>query len=196
MIEVEVKFHFDDATQEKVLDGAEQIFDKTIHDIYYDDQNLSLATKDNWLRNRNGKFELKTSADSEFNLNKRAFELYDEVDDEPDIRKFLQLGEEKDLAKVLAKKGYKKFVEFTTRRRKYKKEGFIIDIDEADFDFKVAEIELMVESESEVSAAREKIAEFAKKFGLTAKPVHGKVLEYLKRHQPKNYDILKKAGRL
>ena len=59
MIEIEKKFILTPEQEQALIKGADFIEEKEFTDIYYDDKILSLTTKDIWLRERAGKFELK-----------------------------------------------------------------------------------------------------------------------------------------
>lgn len=115
-------------------------------------------------------------------------DLYDEIEGEEEIGKFLNISD------------YQPFCTCKTTRRKYKKDGFGIDIDFVeyeDFDgksYELAEIELMVQSKSEMPSALEKIISFAESSGLAIGYVRGKVLVYLKEKKPEHFMALVKSG--
>ena len=58
MIEVEKKFQITNAQRDRLLEGAEFVYKKDIRDTYFD-RGVELCTKDLWLRERDGRFELK-----------------------------------------------------------------------------------------------------------------------------------------
>jgi len=194
MIEVEQKFILSEGAKARLTKEAKFISKKVFTDIYYDTADYSLTTKDVWLRQRGGKFELKIPIKIDIN---RLTNQYQEIEDEAEIRKFLHLSEEKGLEDDLASKKYSIFCRCTTVRKKYGLNQFIIDLDEVDYgDFKynLGEIELMINSKEEMALASEKILALAKEKGLELLPVRGKVIEYLKQKRPQHYEVLVKAG--
>jgi len=193
MIEIEKKFALSDKDQERLIQGAQFLKEKTFTDIYYDTADLALTTNDKWLRSRDGKFELKLSLRLGTD---RLADQYDELEDDDSIKSALGLSGNDGLADLLAANGYTPFVVITTTRTKYHKDGFGIDLDAIDFgDYihHICEIELMVENQSDIDNAIERIINFAKDQGLTVGPVRGKVVEYLKKSNPAHYWALVKA---
>src|SRR3989344_199194 len=64
MIEVEKKFQPTEEQLKVLLEGAEFLGEKIVHDIYYDYSDYRLLKKDVRLRNRNNFFELKVGKSS------------------------------------------------------------------------------------------------------------------------------------
>jgi adenylate cyclase class IV len=196
MFEVEKKFSLSKEQEKNLIDGAEFIGEKVFTDIYYDAADYCLTANDKWLRSRAGKFELKLP----FNKigDERKGDLYDEIEDEDKIREIFKVQKDFSIEEGLEKNGYSKFCTCITTRRKYKKNGFGIDIDfvdyNDDFTYGLAEIELMVENESEMPKAIESIINFAKQSGLEVKYVRGKVIEYMKRKKPEHFQALVASG--
>jgi adenylate cyclase class IV len=196
MFEVEKKFLLNKEQEKKLIDGAEFIGEKVFTDIYYDAVDYCLTANDKWLRSRSGKFELKLP----FNKigEERKGDLYDEIEDEDKIREIFNVQKDFAIEEGLKSNGYLKFCICKTTRRKYKKDGFGIDIDfvdyNDDFTYGLAEIELMVENESEMPKAIENIINFAKQSGLEVKYVRGKVIEYMKRKRPDHFQALVNSG--
>ena len=196
MIEVEKKFILSDYNREQLTKDAEFLNERVFTDIYYDTKDFSLTSRDIWLRSREGRFELKIplhiNRDSD-----RLIDQYDELQDELEIRRILDLPLREKLSDDLMRAGYSPFCTCKTTRRKYKKESFIIDLDSADFQdfiYNIGEIELMVNDKSESEAAAEKIVSFAKKHHLTIAPVRGKIIEFLRKTSPTHYEALIKKG--
>ena len=79
--------------------------------------------------------------------------------------------------------------DFKTKRTKYKKCGFTIDVDECDFGYNVCEIELMVKEENKAQEGKEKIIKFAQDNGLEFKKIMGKRKTYLIKN---NLELFKK----
>ena len=194
MIEVEKKFILDKESEKRLLDGAEFLVEKVFTDIYYDTENFDLTKDDKWLRQRAGKWELKICLDK--NL-ERKVDIYDEIEDENEIRKILNIPASENMEKDLGKLGYVKFCVCKTTRKKYKSGAFGIDIDYVaygDFNYELAEIELMVEDERETQYALKKIVELAEFVGLKTGYVRGKVAIYLIEKKPEHFQALVKAG--
>ncbi|KKW32126.1 MAG: Thiamine-triphosphatase, partial [Candidatus Uhrbacteria bacterium GW2011_GWA2_53_10] len=165
MIEIERKFAVTEEGKRRLTEGAEFVSEKTMTDTYYDTVDFQLTTKDRWLRLRDGKWELKEPLHA-LGFSKRAADQYRELITEGEIRTALRLPAGQDIEADLAKTGYEPFATIKTVRRKYKKEGFVIDLDVMDFGYEIGEIELMVASEQEMDAAVARILEFGKENGL------------------------------
>ncbi len=194
MIEVEKKLILTPEQEKALVEGAEFIGEKKFTDTYFDDKDFSLTIKDIWLRERDGKYELKLP------MNKlsesRVSDQYRELDVEDDI--LAHFGARGiNIKDFLTKKGYLPFCTITTTRRKYKKDGFVIDLDVMDFGYTLAEIELMVDDESKIKEATQAIINFATKYGIGKEIlVRGKVLEYLRRKNPAHFQALMDAWKL
>lgn len=194
MIEVEKKFQVEsDAVKERLLEGAAFVGESTITDSYYDKDNYQLTSKDKWLRLRNGKWELKISM-STTPQSRRQAEQYDEIVNEKEIRKALQLPVAGTLAQDIETAGYRPFLTVVTTRRKYTSGLFTIDLDEMDFGYSVGEIELMVEKQEDAPAAVQKIIDFTTSRGIKIFHTRGKIIEYLYRFRPEHYQALVNAG--
>ncbi|MBU2509009.1 CYTH domain-containing protein [Patescibacteria group bacterium] len=189
MIEVEKKFLLDEAAKKRLIEGAEFISKKEIHDEYFDDENYSLTTNDIWLRCRDGRFELKDPLQNQKSDN-RFFNRYEELESNDEICARLNIPSSDSMREDLEKAGYKPFSKYVTTRTKYKKDGFTIDLDITDFDYGVNEIELLVEREDEMDEAIKRIKDFAKKHQLTLQSIRGKLPEYLKRNNPDHHQAL------
>ncbi len=188
MIEVEKKFRVSEEKIAALIKGAEFIGVKKFTDICYDDAVFSLTTSDRWLRSRDGVFELKIRFDAK---DGSGMDRYYELEGE-DLRRELKLAGG-DLSKAIAAAGYFPFAEYTTTRKKYRKESFTIDLDVMDFGYNIGEIELMV-PEEEAAGATTRILRFMEKYGLETKGVRGKLIEYICRYRPEHRAALKKAG--
>ncbi len=196
MIEVEKKFLLSKEQKKRLIEGAEFVGEKVFTDVYYDTADFAMTTNDKWLRERSGKYELKISFNKD--AAHRVGDLYEEVEDENKIREILGITGEEGMEKDLENCGYLKFCTCKTTRRKYRKEGFGIDIDFVEygdgFEYGLAEIELMVQDEAEMSNALGKIISFAESNGLETGYVRGKVLVYLREKKPEHFWALVKAG--
>jgi thiamine-triphosphatase len=195
MIEVEKKFNLKGDDEKRLINGAEFICETVFTDVYYDNAGYSLTTNDKWLRSRNNNFELKLSLDKNA---ERVGDLYEEIENDAEIKKILNLSDVGSMEASLEEDGYSKFCTCKTTRKKYKKNGFGIDVDfveyNDDFIYELAEIEIMVEDKSEMAKALEKIIDFAKENNLEIGYVRGKVLVYLKNRSPDHFQALVKSG--
>ena len=192
MIEVEKKFRATDEGKMRLMDGAEFVNEKTFTDIYWDKTDFNLTRQDRWLRQRDDRWELKWPLHPIGGKN--VLQQYDEIENEAGIREKLDLVGSGNFEEDLRAAGYAPVATLTTTRKKYKKGGFTIDLDEIDFGYAIGEIELMVNDEDEMAEAGARITAFAKDNGLDLLPVRGKVLEYLKRFSPSHYEALVREG--
>jgi len=193
MIEVEKKFLLSDIEKTQLLNGAEFLYEKLIADTYFDDSDYSLTKADLWLRARNGEYELKAPLKSgSHGSAKRYHELTNEVA----IAERLNIGTENVFADELKLRGIAAFVTCRALRQSYMKDGFTIDIDSAtyensDFTYDIAEIELLVEDESETDSAEARIVTFAQKHNInTDAHIRGKIPAYLQHVNPEHYAAL------
>lgn len=178
MIEVEKKFQPTSEQLEKLLSGAEFLGEKTIHDLYYDYPDYRMFKKDDRLRDRSGSFELKVSV--------KGGVAY-EIDNEEEIKKYF--GTEMDL-KEFINQNLISFIDYTTYRKKYIKDGFSIDVDQMSFGDLFVEIELLVESEDSINEAENKILEISKSFGMEPKGPFVKREAYFTKVKPELYETL------
>lgn len=123
---------------------------------------FSLTTNDLWFRG-DGVYELKASLTSGSG-SYAATNRYNEITDVEEIAQVLGLDAGLDFESSLSHAGIKKFMTVFTSRKSYGKQGFHIDIDSATyldsgFEYAVAEIELLVNSEAEADEADRRILE-------------------------------------
>lgn len=194
MIEVEKKFILSDEDIDRITKGAGFLGEKSFTDTYFDDSDYSLTKSDKWLRLRDDRFELKLPMNEGKGSSRRQLDQYEELDTDEAIQKALNIKSPSILKEDLEINGYKPFSTFTTTRKKYKKGDFIIDLDVIDFGYSIGEIELMVENQSEMEEALNKILAFAREQRLSVAPVRGKVFEYVRRNNPEHFNALKEAG--
>jgi len=194
MIEIEKKFILNEREKEQILKNAQFLGDKIFTDIYYDTKDYSLTLKDYWLRFRDGKAELKVPVKKE---NNTFINQYEEITDEDKIRQKINIPKVKDLISDLNVNNYNPFCKCKTTRTKYKKDIFSIDLDFVDFNdfsYNIAEVEIMIEKETTIDDAVEKINIFAKENNLKLESVKGKVIEYINRKIPHLYSELLNKG--
>ena len=193
MIEVEKRIRRDQETKNLLLIGAQFMNRKELNDIYYDKNDYELTCNDIWLRSRNGNFQIKIG------IKGAKGDQYKEIEDDGEIKKFLNIPEEEKIDDFLKENDFEEFCIFHTVREKYSNNGFSIEIDESKtndgFSYDLAEIELMVENEEEANQAREKIMDFLKEKGISSKNLFlGKVLEYLREIKKEHFIALVKRG--
>jgi len=193
-IEVESKFHLTPEQEKELIKGAELVKERSFTDVYFDDAKYTLTLQDKWLRQRAGEWELKMPVESMPNIAGSVSRHYQELVNGQAIALALGVAFDADLTATLKQRGIVPFASFTTLRRSYMKKGFRIDLDTLDFDYTVAEIEILVENQSEVESAKEKIKAFAEAHHLDTSPVHGKLIEYIKRLRPAHAEALIAAG--
>ncbi|GHU13086.1 hypothetical protein FACS189449_07950 [Alphaproteobacteria bacterium] len=186
MIEVEKKLNPSLETIERINNDAVFVTSKTMNDILYDYEDLSLSKNDIWLRKRNGKFDLKVSRDKD--LKNRFLDIYDEIEDEEKICKALHI-------KSIADENFIEISNLITKREKYKLGEFNIDFDfvtsaRDDFVYHLMEIELMVEDESEAPAALEKIKRFIAEYDIPEKSATAKHMQYFFEKKRHIFDLL------
>lgn len=191
MIEVEKKFALTNDQEKVLLEGAELLKEITNVDVFFDTEELTYTLQDIWLRTRNDKYELKVGQTGK---QRQAGAIYEEIEDEARIREVLHLSTELPMAEALTEAGIKPFARIEKARRSYLRDGFRIDLDVCDFGYELAEIELLVENESQTQEALERITAFADSIGLDSSPQRGKVIEYLHRFKPDHYNALKEGG--
>ncbi len=194
MIEVEKKFVLNNEIIERLTKDAELISEKSFTDSYYDTNDFRLTTRDTWLRIRDDVFQLKVPLNLNGQGRQRVVDQYHELDTEEKIREALEIATHQTLKEDLEARGFLVVATFRTSRKKYRKQGFIIDLDQADFDYTIGEIELLAENQGAVDEAINKILAFAKTHELVIQPVRGKLIEYLKRFSPVHYHRLVEAG--
>ncbi|MEK7588513.1 MAG: CYTH domain-containing protein [Patescibacteria group bacterium] len=178
MIEVEKRFQLTDEQEKAMLEGAEFLGEKLVHDIYYDYPDYRMMKKDIRLRKRNDKFELKV---------KKSAGVNQEIENEKEIARYFNLS---DSISDFVEKNLVKLIEYNTLRKKYKKGDFNIDIDNTDFNYKLCEIELLVDKDSDVKSATTQIKELAQKFGFENQKTLPKRVAFLKKFKIEVYNEL------
>ena len=193
MIEVEKKFRLREGEEARLIEGAEFVKEKTMTDVYFDAPGWPLSTKDWWLRERNGKMELKVRVGS-LGHHEHTVEQYEEIEDEWAIAEKLGLTNDVSLRIVMEAEGYKPFATIITHRRTYRRDGFTIDFDETADGYAMVEIEKMAEDETGAAAAEQSIRAFAESLGFDTGVYRGKVLEAIYRQHPDQYRAMQAAG--
>jgi predicted adenylyl cyclase CyaB len=197
MIEIEIKCHLQSDQEQKLLKHAVFVKQEVFTDVYYDSARFELSSKDYWLRTRNGVFMLKVPATQADLFAAQKNTPKHELSDETQIRELLNLSSTLPLEDAAQAAGYMPLYRFTNTRRKYHKDGLVIDLDHADFGdytYDLCEIETVVEDASRIAEAQQKIHAFAHQFGIvTDKPILGKLIYHIKRVNPEHYRVLNEA---
>ncbi|MBI3115548.1 MAG: CYTH domain-containing protein [Candidatus Kerfeldbacteria bacterium] len=195
MIEVEKKFRLKPGQAEALQQGATFAREVRLEDDYYDLDDWALTKKDWWLRLRNGRWELKHPVPVSPNMPAtEKYPQYNEVEDEASIRKLINLPLRGSLAEDLETAGYTVVAEVRSTRRVFSRPPFTLDFDVTDDGLAICEIELMVDRTEEVSPALERILAFARERGLDIGLIRGKVVEAIRKKNPKHYHALVNAG--
>lgn len=195
MIEIEKKFLLTEEQKTALLKNATFLGEKIQTDTYYDTADIALTCKDIWLRNRNGRFEIKIPLHALGD--KLALTHYRELETDEEICAFLHLSSCVLTNTVLADAGYLPFATIITTRKRYQDEPYFIDLDSCDFGdgnlYCVTEIETNTE-ENDREKASQALMDYALRKGLSHSYVRGKLIEYLLRHAPTHYQALVDAG--
>ncbi len=177
MIEVERKFQPTEEQYKLLLDGAVIVEEIVLNDKLYDFPDYRLLKNDIRLRNRNGSFELKIG---------KSEDVAEEIEDKETIEKYFSTQNLDDFVKnnLIA------VTDYTTKRCRYKKGEFTIDIDEMSFGYKVCEIEILVENIESAKEAEGKIINLVNKLGIEIKNLPSKRSEYFRVMKPEIYQEL------
>lgn len=199
-IEIEKKFSPTEEQLVRLVNGAKMLGRKDLEDTYFDTDDFSLTTHDYWFRFRNDTYELKAPLDSKTELEYQTTTRYRELTTVAEIRDELGLPTDVDFETALAAAGIKKFVTAYSKRNRYEKEGFEIDVDtvtyaDSDFTYSLVEIELLIADESKADEAEAKIIAFALAHGLAIdQKVYGKIRAFLQSQRPNHFKVLVEAG--
>ena len=190
MIEVEKKFKLEGSFFEKVKREGTFLSQKEFQDTYYDTDEWRYTLKNMWLRKREDTYELKVSTQKESGI----IDRYDEITNPMGILKAMDLPLLPSIPNALEDSNITPFCSFWTDRRKYQLGEFIIDIDTATFDdltYSVAEVELLVQEESDIAAAETKITKLLERASINwHKQVLGKLSYFLAKRRPEHYAAL------
>lgn len=194
MIELEKKLLLAEKELKKIETTAQLVETKIIADTYFDTADFRFTTSDLWLRERDCLFELKRGL-------KRVdgyVDRYQEIKEECEILQTLGLETYSHLRKALKEENILPFASFQTIRRKYRIQKFSLDLDLSyfeDFVYRIAELELEVETPEEIPLAEKEILAFIQGLGLeNQQPVRAKLIEYLFQKKPNHYQALVNAG--
>ena len=193
MIEIEKKVRLDEKQLLELSKEGKLLGEKSFMDTYYDTADYKLTTQNIWLRERNSKFELKVPV----KVNGRV-DSYEEIVDQQTIMQRLGVNGPLSLPCCLKEAQIFPFCTFQTSRRQFLFEGVHIDLDRADFGdgfYTIAELEMVVEKESEAPQALEKIDSLLKRWTINPhQDVPAKISIYLHQKSPHHYEALVNAG--
>jgi len=129
MIEVEKKYSASISSLQYLEKYARFIKKIKLVDVYYDTSDYKLTLKDEWLRKRGEKFELKVGVKGEND----SIDRYHEITDDIAIMHHLHL-KELSLEEALKQASILPFATLKTIRKKYILDTCSIDLDETSFD--------------------------------------------------------------
>lgn len=174
MLEVEQQFLITDEQLGQLLKLSPKVTTKILKEVYFDKPDFELLKNDTWLRERNGKLELKYRKPEHRH---QQVELYEEYTTEDEIERFL--GIDSDLRKTIAE-SFSPIIVITTERKSFEFQGLHFDIDITDFGYTVCEIEKLTVDEKSMELVRSEILCFGKTFGLSQDRARNKAKEYVK----------------
>lgn len=170
-IEIERKFQVTDFDENKLFQANGKLISEiSFEDVYYDNNSYGLILNDCWLRKRNHKWEFKIPLNRDPNILYMSTQ-FRELEDEKDIRLALHeiiKPETKfcDNQEIIEEFKLQPFATFTTTRKSYKlPSNCTVVIDFTSFGYSVGEIETMIEDNSEIENAIERINAIAAQLG-------------------------------
>src|SRR2546430_2723169 len=184
MYEVERTILFDESFPARLSELGGLASEKTFTDSFWDTEDYQFITKSWWLRERDGKWELKI-----YGSDGNGMGMSEEVTDDLRITKLLGLPNGA-VKSALERAGYRPFCELSSTRKRYSVNGMSVDLDSVkgeSFDYQIGEVEMEVEHPDETPQAAAKIAQFVWQNGLSEVRTRGKVLEYLWQVKPEVY---------
>jgi len=213
VVEVEQRFPFGAETEANLIKaGAALLSEKSFKDDYLDTADYRLTGADHWLRLRDGVWQLKYP--SPLQLSNNAAAEYIECEKEETILETISpllsdhhqddsvRGSASALA-ALSQANLHTVCSFETRRKKFRLDEVVIDLDSTCYGFAIGEMEVLVQKtgDGEEDArkhreALESIRRVADKLGisLAATRHEGKVTKYLRSFRKDHYDFLLKKG--
>ncbi|XP_061877236.1 thiamine-triphosphatase isoform X3 [Entelurus aequoreus] len=194
-IEVERKFLCSADTLKILQEIGVCAGQRQFHDQYFDTPQFHLTLRDVWLRKRKGCWELKcpvarvTGAEETQSEVSALCSRYKEITNLGDIKmKLMEVL--KDICKDVTSLEQASccVTESCRHEMDSEQDKFWVDLDEADFGYRVGEIEVLIPEGGDMRAALDKIERTAKKLGLTGdQRIDGKMSVYLKINHPEHY---------
>mmetsp|Transcript_11889 Transcript_11889/g.15429 ORF Transcript_11889/g.15429 Transcript_11889/m.15429 type:complete len:501 (-) Transcript_11889:1623-3125(-) len=207
-LEVEKKFEVGsselETLEKRLLEvGAQFESEESFEDVYFDTSSITLMSKDIWLRQRRGEWELKfLPAKSGVNNNLNS-SVYQELSEKQSIVSFLANMQ----SSTVALEDVKPVIKIESLRKKYTffygRRKFSFDIDFAKLTsgsetslYSVGELEAIAGHENEVPICQMQIEEILDTVGIqsTKSKVPGKVIVALWRHNRRVFDSLLSSG--
>ncbi len=179
MIEVEKKYQPTEEHLAALLQDCVFVKEVNLHDFYYDYPDYRLWKNEIFLRKRNGGYELKIQV--------KKTGAYEEIEDEEGIKNYFKTTQP---ISEFIKQNFIEAVNFRTKRRKYRKDEFNIDVDELDFGYSCIEIEAIVADESQIAAVNENIKKLAEQYNFFSRKAPPKRGEYFRLMKPELYKEL------
>jgi len=212
VVEVEQRFPFGAETETNLIKaGAALLSEKSFKDDYLDTADYRLTGADHWLRLRDGVWQLKYP--SPLQLSNNAAAEYIECEKEETILETISplLSDQhhhsdRDSAsalQALSKATLHSVCSFETRRKKFRLDEVVIDLDSTCYGFAIGEMEVLVQKtgDGEEDArkhreALESIRRVADKLGISfaATRHEGKVTKYLRSFRKDHYEFLLNKG--
>lgn len=194
MIEVEIKFPLIKNNEQLITADAKFMGEKQVTDVYYDNPAKKLTLADQWLRCRNGQFELKIPVDKFTKNSAFVARRYSELTTDREIMVALYLSGE-NLASALEHQDYAPFATVNTTRRSYQHDPYHIDIDRTDFGYALGEVERLITDPAQAQKTEREIQQFLADRHIAYSQGHiGKVAHYLQKHDPEHFHLLIEAG--
>ncbi|XP_061821422.1 thiamine-triphosphatase isoform X2 [Nerophis lumbriciformis] len=197
-IEVERKFLCSADTLKILQEIGVCACQRQFHDQYFDTPQFHLTLRDVWLRKRKGCWELKcpvarvTGAEETQSEASALCSRYKEITNLRDIKmKLMEVL--KDICKDVTSLEQTSccVTESCRHEMDSEQDKCWVDLDEADFGYRVGEIEVLIPEGGDMRAALDKIERTAKKLGLTGdQRIDGKMSVYLKINHPEHYERL------
>lgn len=115
--------------------------------------------------------------------------IYDEIDDENQIKKILEVDTNINLGETIPNDRYKVLAEYSVSSDKYRIDEFVIGVNSTNFGYDMVEIELMVDSVDIAKDAEKRIYEFVTDHNLKNTARRAKLQEYCFRKYPEKFRL-------
>eukprot|EP00124_Ichthyophonus_hoferi_P001640 Ihof_evm1s91 gene=Ihof_evmTU1s91 len=189
-VEVEMKFQLTSSIEDKIKSTSIGFKEKEFVDVYYDTANsYQLSSKDWWLRQRGGAWQLKFPNKDSYGFG--ALDVYVEVEKEKEIREQLLLSQEGDMKEVVGLAGYAPFATIKTVRTTYIQPPIIpggspltVDCDKVTYSdhpndpYQLSEVELLIDQSEDPKIAHQAIITYLETLGVESSsnsaPTEGK----------------------
>jgi adenylate cyclase class IV len=191
MIEVEKKVILSNEKLNSFLKKAIFLKEIKIIDTYFDNKEYKYTLDNTWIRKRDDNFEIKVG----INKSNGSFNEYLELTKKDEIYNFFKINKNISIENFFKKNKICNFLTFETIRKKYKLDEFIIDVDFAkfkDFEYRILEVELLVENKNEIELAKKKISTLLDSFNINQNEIIlCKLIYFLKNYSFEHFKLLK-----